>query len=85
MDLVATMLTSKMIPTTEYLEDGNLRMTLTDSNGKSYGTITTLPVENKPDGPISEFQFDEDLQASIAAKLGAPISKLSFYIVPADE
>ena len=83
--LVLKIVTTKMMSTAEYLEDGSMRMTLTDSNGKSYGTITTLPVENKPDGPISEFQFDEDLQASIAARIGAPISKISFYLVPADE
>ena len=85
MDLVTTMLTSKMLPTTEYLEDGNMRITLSDKDNKSYGKLTVLGDANKPADAINVFLFDEDLQASMAARIGGAFAKLSFYLAPAAE
>ena len=85
MDLVTTMLTTKMLPTTEYLEDGNMRITLSDKDNKSYGKLTVLGDANKPADAINVFLFDEDLQASMAARIGGAFAKLSFYLAPAAE
>jgi len=85
MDLVSTMLTTKMMGSAEYLEDGNMRMTLTDKDDKSYGKLTVLGQANRPADAINVFLFDEDLQASMAARIGGAFSKLSFYFTPAAE
>ena len=85
MDLVSAMLTTKMMGSAEYLEDGNMRMTLTDKDDQSYGKLTVLGEANRPADVINVFLFDEDLQASMAARIGGAFAKLSFYFVPAAE
>jgi hypothetical protein len=84
-DLIKEMLTNKMMSSSEYLEDGNLRMTLSDKNDNSYGKLTVLGQGNRPEDAINVFLFDEDLQTSMAAKIGGAFAKLSFYFAPVAE
>jgi len=85
MDTVVAMMTNKMVTSTEYLEDGNMRMTLSDKDDNSYGKLTVLRNESKPEDALNVFLFDEDLQASMAARIGGAFTKLSFYLAPAAE
>lgn len=85
MDTVIAMMTNKMVTSTEYLEDGNMRMTLSDKDDNSYGKLTVLRNESKPEDALNVFLFDEDLQASMAARIGGAFTKLSFYLAPAAE
>ena len=85
MDTVIAMMTNKMVTSTEYLEDGNMRMTLSDKDDNSYGKLTVLRNENKPEDALNVFLFDEYLQASMAARIGGAFTKLSFYLAPAAE
>lgn len=85
MELVTVMVTNKMMLSSEYLEDGSLRVTLTDKDNNSYGKLTVLGEANKPADAINVFLFDEDLQASMAARIGGAFAKLSFYLAPTAE
>lgn len=85
MGLIKDMMTNKMMSSSEYLEDGNMRMTLSDKNDNSYGKLTVLGQGNRPEDAINVFLFDEDLQTSMAAKIGGAFAKLSFYFVPVAE
>lgn len=85
MELVTAMYTNKMVLSSEYLEDGNMRVTLTDKDDKSYGKLTVLGEANRPADAINVFLFDEDLQASMASRIGGAFTKLSFYFDPAAE
>ena len=84
-DMVTAMMTNKMVTSIEYLEDGNMRMTLSDKDDNSYGKLTVLRNESKPEDALNVFLFDEDLQASMAARIGGAFTKLSFYLAPAVE
>ena len=74
-----------MIGTATPTADGNMEFTLTDNDGNSYGKLTVLSKDNKPADAINVLLLDEDLQKSMASKLGGAFSKITFCKAKSEE
>ncbi len=79
MEAALSFITTKMMATAQPTEDGNLSVSLTDSSGNLYGHMIVLSAANRGDA-LSVYVMDEALQASLAAQIGMPLSKISFYL-----
>ena len=84
-ELITPFLTTKMMGTATPTADGNTEFTLTDNDGKSYGKLTVLGKDNKPADVINMLILDEDLQKSLASKLGGAFSKITFCLAKSEE
>ena len=78
-DLFLPFITSNMMYSASYTEDGDMQLLLTDNEGNIYGILTVLSEENRGDAN-SVFVLDEDLQACLASRIGMPFSRISFYV-----
>jgi hypothetical protein len=65
--------------------DGNMEFTLTDNDGNSYGKLIVVGPTNKPEDVINILFLDEDLQKSLASKLGGAFSKITFCLAMQEE
>ena len=83
-ELITPFLTTKMMGTATPTADGNTEFTLTDNDGKSYGKLTVLGKDNKPADVINMLILDEDLQKSLASKLGGAFSKITFCLAKSE-
>ena len=70
-----------MMGTATPTADGNMEFTLTDNDGNSY----VLSKDNKPADAINVLLLDEDLQKSMASKLGGAFSKITFCKAKSEE
>ena len=84
-ELITPFLTTKMMGTATPTADGNMEFTLTDNDGNSYGKLTVVGPTNKPEDVINILLFDEDLQKSMASKLGGAFSKITFCLAMQEE
>ena len=86
MNLAPAFITTKMVLTSVSTEEGNQVMTVTDSDGNSYGKMTLVPSANTSNGAQLQYLLDEDLQANFQEKSGMkmPIAKISFFVAEAE-
>ena len=79
MEAALDFITTKMMTSATPTEDGNMTVALTDPSGNLYGNMIVLSAANRGDA-LSVYVMDEALQASLAAQIGMPLSKISFYL-----
>ena len=79
MDAVLGFISLKMMSAARLMEDGNMNVPLTDASGNLYGNMIVLSDENRGDA-LNVFIMDDALQAALAAQIGMPISKISFFL-----
>lgn len=86
MNLAPAFITTKMVLTSVSTEEGNQVMTVTDSDGNSYGKMTLVPSANTSNGAQLQYLLDEELQANFQEKSGMkmPIAKISFFVAEAE-
>lgn len=82
--LASAFLTPKMISSIDTTENGGV-FTLTDEAGNSYGKLYIIGKTSDDDDWRGRFVFDEDLQASMAMRLGMAFSQLTFYLAAPEE
>lgn len=78
--LVTSFMTTKMMGTAVPNSDGNLELTPTDNDGNSYGKLIVLGQDNRPADVLNVLLLDEDLQKSMAARIGGAFSKVTFCL-----
>jgi len=79
LDGVLSFLSSRMMMSAQPTEEGDMVLEVADNNGNLYGLLTVLSAEHRGDA-LNVFLLDEDLQASLASRIGISFSKISFYV-----
>ena len=77
-------LTTKMIGATVVTADNDGLTSLTDKDGNILGHMTLHNSQNITNGASAHFSFDEQLQASIQAAIGATFSQIWFFVAEKD-